>query len=138
MEWRSTWGDTGLLQSLGHVVWAVGTWRATSSSTASRLRSRPCAFGKSGSVGVAARSRSHARSTAATFAERRAAFLAALADALDVRAVPRSTSEQAEPGELGDSQSGLHGDRQNGVIAPADPGSVRRDEQRLGLSRAVR
>ena len=64
-------------------------------------------------------------------------MFATFAVALEVRAGAEMDVLQAQPGELGDPQSGLDGDQQQGVVAPARPRrSVRAGQEGVGLGRA--
>lgn len=64
-----------------------------------------------------------------------AAFLTALAQASDVRAGAKNDGVALELDDLGQPQSGLRGEVEKHVIAPADPGApVGRREDRVDLA----
>lgn len=101
---------------------------------ASRLRRVPVLVGKSGSSGAPGRSSSHAFHGPRARHERRAPFLATLADRVHVGARREDDVRSGEPGELGDPQPGLDREGEHGVVAPSGPGAfVAGAEQRVDL-----
>ena len=68
--------------------------------------------------------------------QRRVAFLPAFSCAVDVRPGLDPDAVAGQAGELGDSQAGLDGEGEHGVVAPAGPGFlVAGSEERVGLVR---
>ena len=121
---RRVCGVTFLSAIDGQAAAAVAACLATSRSTASR-ESGPPRLGGEQRVRRVGRlsSASQARSTATVWAgERGGPVLAALAVAADVRAGAEVDVVAGQAGELGDPQSGLDGEQEQGVVAAAVPG----------------
>ena len=132
---RSVCMVTCLALSEGQLVLARATWWARRRSIASRLRRLPVMVGNSGSLGAPGRSPSQAvQDRFGGRHQRCASFFAAFADGVHVGAGGERDVFAGECGEFGDPQSGLDGESEHGVVAPAGPGAlVAGAQQRVDL-----
>jgi len=120
--------------SEGHFAAASVMWWARRRSIASRLSRTPVMVGKSGSVGAPGCSLSQPLRTAVvagTSGVRRSFYLA---ERVYVGAGGEGDVLAGEPGEFGDPQPGLDGQREDGMVAPSGPcGQFAGVEQRVDL-----
>ena len=131
---------TFLAAGTGSVGWACASWMATRRSTASSaeraVRSGSGTAGRRAGRGVRrARPAGPRRWPAVNGVHR---CFAALAGAADVGAGAELDVAAGEPGELGEPQAGLDGEREQGAVAPSGPGPGSGAASKASASAAVR
>ena len=134
---RSVCGETFLFFSVGQLRLAVVACLVTRSAIASRLSCAAAAGGEQWLLRLAvALLEPFAEDGDGLAGQRRGSLFPALPQDLNVWAGAEVRVLAAQAGELCDAQPGLDRERQQRVVATADPaGAVRRGEQRVDLFR---